>query len=1340
MKRHLYLTTALLAAHLTIGSAAAPAADQNLPTAGNANAMRTGALIVPASLKCEYLQNPVGVANLHPRFSWMLTSATRDQMQRAYQILVGESEDFLQHPERCVWDSGKVVSDRSNNIEYGGRALQPGQTYFWAVRVWDGQGAASNWSDPADFIMGPITQSDWKNAQWIGRWDEAAYLKEKIDRRDAEDKQFGEKVVQFYLNTTLWDLYSFGSKLSPAPLLRKNFVIAPEKKVTSAVVSVCGLGCFELHVNGKTMNIGVNNPARSDYEKSLYYLSYDVSKQLKNGSNTIGAMLGRGWYNVITRGTASENEAGWTGQPKLLLHLEIRYADGSKDTVVSDCSWKTADSPILWDDVHTGEIYDARAEQGNWDRSDFDDSTWQEAKPVPAPKGKLTAQLMPPVKITKVVKPASIKETSPGVYVYDMGQNFAGRIRLRAKGPAGTKVTVSMAEIPTHGDDFIPREKVRRHQFICFLKGQGEETLEPHFTYVGFQYVQLKGFPGIPTLDSIEGCLVNTDLEQIGNFSCSDPLINQLQQNVLWTVRSLVQGWPSSDSTRERSGWGDFATLAGPAVYANFDCALFFEKWMRDCNDQFEKHGAVNVIIPHSAKHVGPGDLAWAGAWAVCAWNNYLYFGDKQVLADNYEGWKLWVETIKKRQTNGSNNIIVGGIGDWVAPYPYGAFSPAGPEGPAILTTSYFYHIVNVIAQSAAILGHGADAQKYSQWAQAIKDDFNRAFYNKKSGDYETTEKVGFRQSSQVVPMSFGLVPDSYHKWLGDLLQNDIYTRCDGHLDTGTIGTSHLMRMLPRLDLHDAAYSVVSQTTFPGWLNHIVNYNATTIWENWTEGGAHNISCFVSVGAYFYEGLAGIRVDPAAPGYKKIIIRPGLPKKLNSVTASRISPYGEISSSWEREKGQVHLNVNIPPNTTADISVPKDGAGKVLITESGTKVWDGAAFKPVAGLEKAAEEADYVTFKAGSGSYRFEVTPVDGDMALGRTLPVDWATTPSPIIGEPGGKVPFVLTLTNRSDKELAGAQLELQPPPDCRLDFKSRLGTIPPGGSCRVEGVLSTPVSVNGSRSVPVAGLVRTTSEGKPATIPLMGRLNLLKQVVIAGSADKEIKSGEFEPVNLLSAENCSGKQQALTLRCKLPLGWKMLKSLPYVPTASSILDNNNRPERLCDHIVNHSTNNRWHSAISAQLPHVITMKLEKPAKVNRIVLHAAHPAFFCKEVRLEYLDPKGNWITLREMELKKGKKELVATIPTDNVLAQEFRLTILKMEDPTNPIAQLNEIEILAEDSSGEARIERTILDREVGNIELQLDPGKDIGYPRTIAVAVDKGGQSYWQGKIQLTGKSQ
>ena len=254
------------------------------------------------------------------------------------------------------------------------------------------------------------------------------------------------------------------------------------------------------------------------------------------------------------------------------------------------------------------------------------------------------------------------------------------------------------------------------------------------------------------------------------------------------------------------------------------------------------------------------------------------------------------------------------------------------------------------------------------------------------------------------------------------------------------------------------------------------------------------------------------------------------------------------------------------------------------------------------------------------------------------------------------------------------------------------------------------------------------------------MGRLNLLKLVVIAGGADKEIKAGGLDPVSLVSAENCSGKQQALTLRCKLPLGWKTLKSLPFVPTASSILDDNNRADRLCDHIVNHSTNNRWHSAISAQLPHVITMKLEKPAKVNRLVLHAAHPAYFCKQVRLEYLDPNGDWKILREMEFKKGKKELVATIPTDNVQAQEFRLTILKMEDPKNPIAQLNEIEILSEDSSGEVKIERTILDREMGNIELQLDSGKDIGHPRTIAVAVDKGGLAYWQGKIQLTGKSQ
>ena len=1303
-------------------------------------AVKADGFINPQQLRCEYLQNPVGVDNLRPRFSWTLSATSRSQMQLAYQILVGEDKNFLQHLERCAWDSGKVVSDRSGNVEYEGRALQSGRTYFWSVRVWDGKGVANTWSDAACFIMGPINRMDWKNAQWIGRWEEAAYLKEKSDRREAEDKQFGSQVVQFYLNTTLWNLYSFGPKQSPAPMLRKDFVISPEKKVASAIVSVCGLGCFELHVNGTTLNIGVNNPARSDYEKTLYYLSYDISKQIKKGDNTIGTLLGRGWYNVITRGTAAENEAGWTGQPKLLFHLEIRYADGSVDTVVSDHSWKTADSPILWDDPHTGEIYDARTEQENWDHSGFDDSAWQAAKSVTEPKGKLTAQMMPPVRITKAIKPVSMKETSPGVYVYDLGQNFAGRVRLKAKGLAGTKVTLSMAETPTRGDEFVSREKIRRHQFICILKGQGEETFEPRFSYVGFQYVQLKGFPGTPTLNSIEGCLVNTDLEQIGSFSCSDPLLNQLQQNVLWTVRSLVQGWPSSDSTRERSGWGDFATLAGPSVYGNFDCALFFEKWMRDCKDQFEKHDAVNVIIPHAAKKVGPGSLAWAGAWSVCAWNNYLYFGDKQVLADNYESWKKWVETIKKRQTNGSDNIIVGGLGDWVVPYPYGEYSPAGPEGPAIVTTSYFYHIINVIARSAVILGYASDAQKYGQWAQAIKEDFSKAFYNAKNGTYETAEKVGFRQSSQVVPMSFGLVSDPYYKGLGELLQNDIYARCGGHLDTGTIGTSHLLRMLPRLDLTEAAYSVVTQTNFPGWLDHIVNYKSTTIWENWWEGGAHNISCFVSVGAYLHEGLAGIRVDPAAPGYKNIIIRPGLPQKLNSVTASRISPFGEISSSWKREKGQIHLHVKIPPNTTADISVPKDGTGQVVITEGGTKVWDGTLFKPVSGLEKAAEEIDYVTFKAGSGSYRFEVTPVDAALALGRTLAVEWASDPSSILGEPGGKVAFVLTLTNRSAQELVDAQLELQPPSDCRLDFRGMLGTLAPGASCRVECMLSTPVSANGCRSVLVVGLIRTTSKGHAATIPLAVRLNLLKRVVIQGGVDREIKAGFAEPVSLVTAENCSGTQQALTVCCKLPVGWKSLKSLPYVPTVSSILDNNNRAERLCDHIVNHSTKNRWHSKLAAPLPHVITMKLERPERVNRLVLHASHPAFFCKRIRLEYLDPKGEWKTIREMDIKTGRRVEVFTIPVGNLLAQEFRLTILEMESPSNPIAQLNEIEILAEDSDGEARIERTMMDREVGKLGLNLDPGQDIGKPRTIEIQVDKDGQHYWQGQIQLTGKQQ
>jgi len=1305
--------------------------------AAEPKAMRQEALIAPENVKCEYLENPLGLDNPRPRFSWTLTSATRAQMQRAYQILVGEGEDFLQHPERWVWDSGKVWSDRSVHIEYGGKPLLSGRTYFWAVRVWDGKGEISPFGQAGRFTMGLLRAADWSGARWISAKDEPEYLAALKARRDAEDRAYGAGVDGIYLNSPIWDLYAFEPKLDPAPLLRRRFQIPPGKMIESAMLSICGLGYYELHVNGAKIS-GTVNPARSDYDKTVYYMTHDVSKYLNAGENVLGVILGHGFYNMIERGTFGESEAPWTGEPKLLLKLHVRYTDGTEAYIVSDDNWKQTESAILWNDVRAGEVYDARNERDGWDKPGFDDGSWQPIHQTPAPKGGMAAQIMPPVRETMTIRPVKVTETSPGVFVYDMGQNFSGWARLKVKGPAGTKVTVSHAEQPQGGEAFIPGEMRRRQQYVCILKGTGEEEIfEPHFNYYAFQYVQVKGFPGTATLDNIEGVVVHTDMKQIGKFECANPLLNRLQTNVLWTLQNIIHGYPQDCPHREKNGWADYNTLAAKSQVWNFDSVLFFEKWMRDCRDQFEKCNGLGVVVPHS-RGGGTGDPAWAGAWAVCSWRNYLYYGDKKILKDNYETWKQWVEIIRTKQAKDQGNLIMTGIGDWVAPHTYGRWAPAGPEGPAISSSSYYYHIVDVLANAAGLLGKTQDAVRYRAWADAIKNDFNAQFYNKKTAMYETDEPVGFRQSSQVIPMSFGLVPEQYNAALAKSLDDNIFSKNDGHLDTGTIGTSHLLNVLPRLDNHEAAYSIVSATTYPSWLLHIIKYNATTVWENWNEGGSHNHSCYLSVGAYFYEGLAGIRPDPAAPGFKHVIIRPGLPRSLNSASGAIQSPYGKIRSAWRREGGKVLFDASVPANTWATISVPKDGCAKVLITESGTKVWDGAAFMPVAGLEKATEEADYVTFKAGSGSYRFEVTPVDAAMALGRTLSVEWATTPSPIIGEPGGKVPLVLTLTNRSDKELADAHLELHPPLDCRLDFKSSLGTIPPGESCRVECLLSTPVSANGCRSVPVAGLIRTTTEGKAATIPLMGRLNLLKLVVITGGADKEIKKESVEPVTLVSAENCSGKQQALTLRCRLPLGWKTLKSLPYVPTASSILDNNNRADRLCDHIVNHSTNNRWHSAISAQLPHVITMKLDKPAKVNRLILHSSSPAHSCKQVRLEYLDPKGDWKILREMELKKTEKEFFSTIPTDNVLAQEFRLTILKMEDATNPIAQLNEIEILSEDSSGDVNFERTVLDREMENFELYLDPGKDIGHPRTIALVVDKDGQPYWQGKIQLTGK--
>jgi len=576
----------------------------------------------PTDLLCEYTANPVGVDVLHPRFSWVLRHSERGRAQSAYHILVAITRENLLNDVGDVWDSKKVESDKSVNVEYEGKSLESKVIYYWKVRWWDDKGQVSPFSEVATFEMGLLTEDDW-DAMWIGGGD----------------------------------------------LLCNQFVI--EDEVKQARAYVCGLGWYELRINGKKVGDHQLDPGQTDYEKLVLYSTYNVTDLLTEGENVIGVMLGSGRYaqdwstvpEVLERVKSYKNAS-----PKVILQSEIELEDGSCRKVITDETWKVSKGPIVEDDIYNGETYDAKLEKPGWDSPGYDDSEWEKAKVVEPPGGQLVSQAtLPPIKIIKTIQPVALTNPKLDVYVYDFGQNFTGWVRLTVSGPRGTEVKLRHAEV-LHPDGMINVIPNRRAKAIdtYILKGEGIEVYEPRFTYHGFRYVEVTGYPGTPNLNTLQGVVVHSAVEPVGGFSCSNPLINRIHQCILWSQLANLMSIPTDCPQRnERMGWlGDAQLIAEEAIY-NLDMAGFYTKWLRDIREAQREDGSLpDVVPPYWLLY--PADPPWGTACIVIPWCLYLYYADERVLADNYQVMKGWVDFLTTK-TEGYL-ITYSKYGDWCPP------------------------------------------------------------------------------------------------------------------------------------------------------------------------------------------------------------------------------------------------------------------------------------------------------------------------------------------------------------------------------------------------------------------------------------------------------------------------------------------------------------------------------------------------------------------------------------------------------------------------------------------------------------------------------------------------
>ena len=911
---------------------------------------------MPVTLRCEFVENPLGIETQEPRLSWQLKSAQRNQGQTAYRVLVSDSPEPLQKGQGDIWDSGKQMTDQSVLIPYAGKPLMPARQYFWKVQVWNKTGTPSAWSPVAHWRMGLSTAADWGKAQWIGL--------EEMDstKRIVPAVEFGNTLESQHSRP---DLVTAKNAL---PQFRKEITL--QKPIKSATAFISGLGHFELFLNGSKVGDHVLDPGWTQYDLVAQYVTFDITKQIKKGANTFGVMLGNGFFNIPNE--RYKKMVLTYGYPMFIANILIEYTDGTTQTVVSDPAWKATKSPITFSSVFGGEDYNATLEQTGWMTPGFNDRHWQTPLIVKGPP-RLVAQEQEPIKIYETFTAGRPKSPKKGVWVYDLGQNMSGLPQLTVTGKRGASVKLTPAELLTDSS-LADQRAVGPVVFFMYtlrgsdLRGTGTETWHPQFTYYGFRYVQVEGAvpagepnpDGLPVIQEIKGLHTRNAARRVGSFVSSNQLFNRIDTLIDWGIKSNMASVLTDCPHREKLGWLEQTHLMGGSVRYAYDIARFYRKTVHDMQQAQTPDGLIPSVAPEYPRFGGGfrDSPEWGSAAVILPWYLYQWYGDRQLLTESYPMMQKYVAYLGKKA---KDNILTHGLGDWydLGPKPPGP-SQLTPRG--ITATATYYYDLTILAKTARLLGRTDEADSYDKLAARVKQSFNQKYYDPKTAQYGTGS-----QTANAIALYMNVVEPENRAAVSASLIKEIKSR-NNSLTAGDVGYRYLLLALGQAGASDVIFAMNSRTDVPGYGYQLVK-GATALTESWqaSHDASNNHLMLGHLMEWFYSELGGIQEATSSIAGKEIVIYPKLVGDVTSVNASYESPYGLVGSQWKKEANRIELVVTVPVNTKATVYVPASNAAS--ITESG---------KPV-GQQKDVQfirqENGYSVYSVGSGQYRFAGYP-----------------------------------------------------------------------------------------------------------------------------------------------------------------------------------------------------------------------------------------------------------------------------------------------------------------------------------------------------------------------------
>ncbi|MCK9412521.1 MAG: glycoside hydrolase family 78 protein [Prolixibacteraceae bacterium] len=876
------------------------------------------AQIGAVGLRCEYLKDPLGIDMPDPRFYWKLKSDETGQFQTGYRIIVSSSKENIEKNLGDMFDSGKKNSPQSIHIVYKGKSLKAASDYFWKVMVWDKKRVASAWSETATFSTGLFYPQDWSGAQWIA-WRTQEKWETDWWKRKVAELQCTEWYLPSYFGArmSMWERYHFhDNPYDPAPLYRKGF--KANKEIKNARAFISGIGYNELFINGQRIGDHQLDPGWTNYKKTILYTAYNVTGNLQKGENTIGVMLGRGNYGMLAVDHwGFYKKEGYIGQPKLMCLFKITYTDGTEENIVSDLTWKITGGPILYDCPHMGELYDATKEIPGWNKNGFNDSSWDKVVSAPSPGGALKAQLCEPIRIVK--RSAVIKvEKRNREYWADAGANLAGWIRLKVNAPKGTRIGIY------YGENEDPRDHGQPggyQQMAYVAKGVKDEIAECHFSYKGYRYINILGYPGVLTKNDIEVCQVNSDVAQVGRFSSSDTTLNAIHRICTKSLISNLHSIPTDCPHREKNGWMGDAVTGMEFGMANYDLAALMTKYTRDIFDTQDAEGRIPTFTPAPATiYPKVASPLWASACVHIPWYMYNYYGDTRLFEQYWDKMKLFSQAVwKLNGVKDKSGIFTDGLADWCSP-----FGNMSDEGSEVYSTMNFYLVLKRLSQMAVVLNKKEDAAEFSKQAEQVREAIYTYCFDKVNVRFVGITPSDYRQGINAMALQNEIVkPEHKDKVMEQLLQ-DIQVNRDFHFYGGIFTGYALWEMLPKNNLSELTYKVAINPTYPGY-GFMLKNGATSLWEFWQDKYSHIHHFLGFVDNFLIRYVAGINVNYKVPGYAEIIFSPNFIAKINHAEAEYESIHGMASIAWKREpEGQIQLKISVPCNGSGKLMLPEN--------------------------------------------------------------------------------------------------------------------------------------------------------------------------------------------------------------------------------------------------------------------------------------------------------------------------------------------------------------------------------------------------------------------------------